>query len=106
MRTSLDRQIAILTAKKNDLPSRPEEKKPKGDETKSSQKENTTIVRMSVPSSTPIPVPNVSNASPTNNPPIQPQQPVQQQPSIQPIPVAPILPVTVTNILPSNGHKK
>jgi hypothetical protein len=107
MRTSLDRQIAILTAKKNDLPDRPEEKKPKADEAKpvSNQRENTTIVRMSAPpsASTPTLVPNVSTTSSANNPTIQPQvQPTQS------IPVAPVLPATSPNTQPTNGngHKK
>lgn len=60
MRTSLDRQIAILTAKKAELPDRPErieDKKanPKPDEPAKqiSQKEITSTVKIS----TPIPVP-------------------------------------------------
>ncbi len=105
MRTSLDRQIAILTAKKNDLPDRPEEKKPKSDEAKSAanQRENTTIVRMNAPpSSTPTLVPNVSTTSSANNPIILPT--VQPQ---QPNPVAPPPTISTNNFTSNgNGHKK
>jgi hypothetical protein len=51
MRTSLDRQIAILTAKKNDLPDRPErmdDKKAtqKAEEAKPAPLKEPTLVRM------------------------------------------------------------
>lgn len=74
MRTSLDRQIAILTAKKNELPDRPEkleDKKPAQKTTEEVKppplKDLSTVVKLSNPAMTPITSNPPANVTVSNN---------------------------------------